>query len=372
MVFIHAPSNSYNRKIKSGHKGPAIIKWRTWEMVRRQSFMTICREIAHVVETKKDYTRVNFLGMQGEGKTHFAFIIAHVIHTLCKANFIVKHLGEEELINLKEIIQNLAPTNHIIIFDDVSDMNAFNSGKVIQQIQHADKRIRHLNEGDFKIVCMFIHHYVKDLPPYMRSSQYHIITSIDPARTDMLKDILPVVTGVEMGRFVKAYTKSLTSKLGKFVGLKFKEKDIKTGKKKAFFYTRDKPFRPFLFGNLAGCRMFVAPSFDTYMANEICDICGHPEKHKHKQKIDVTTINDFGMKRYGPRKWKAALLDYAISRGIGQAPKRVRHATKFLRQFGMTEDDLKKIIVYQDIEPLAPDNYSPPKLTDDTTEETDD
>ena len=102
---------------------PVTIEWNNARMVRTHSIKIASHEIL-TISSNIDVVKVNIVGDTGSGKTELARTLAHLLHKESKIPFAVKALTRKDLIDIRETLASLKPTNYILIFDDISFMDA--------------------------------------------------------------------------------------------------------------------------------------------------------------------------------------------------------------------------------------------------------
>lgn len=167
---------------------PKVIKWNKVNMVRNQSFLASVKEIIDY-SNEMDVVRIGIIGDMMSGKSTLAQSIGHAIHKYSKVPFSVRVFYKEHLLKFNKTLQELSPTNYILIFDDVSFLKAVASTQAINAIEQAISVIRHMEGGmDVKIIVIFNYHYPKALPPFLREAQFKYITSIGDANEKNIAD----------------------------------------------------------------------------------------------------------------------------------------------------------------------------------------
>src|SRR3990167_7120035 len=167
---------------------PRLTTWKGETMIRIHSIQATVKEILQVSKAL-DVVKVGIVGEESTGKSTLAETLAHLIHKNSEVPFAVRLFGKEELLNLEQTLAGLSPANYILIFDDVSFLEARSSKKEIDVLKETTTRIRHLPGGqDVKIILIYDYHYTKGLPPYLRQSHFRYFTSVGSSEGDnMLK-----------------------------------------------------------------------------------------------------------------------------------------------------------------------------------------
>lgn len=242
---------------------PKIIKWKNINMIRQESFVAAVKDIVKWCEVK-DVTKVGLVGEEDSGKSAMAESIAHTIHKESKYEWVVKKFYEEELMDFRNTLATLTPANHILIFDDVSFLDARHNRKAILQVKEAVTKIRHLEGGmNVKIVLIYNYHYTKGLDKYLRQAHFRFFTTIGSEEEDNMEDIV----GLRNIGLVKYFPNALQQ--GVMKGYFPSPKQMKN--KKHFFYKYRDPFIPVLFWNNITLRMIISPLRE--WLQPICSIC---------------------------------------------------------------------------------------------------
>ena len=242
---------------------PVTLVWQNARMVRSHSIQACVREIVGQ-NAFNDVVKVNIVGNPGTGKTTLANTLAHLIHKLAKIPYTVKVLGREELINIEETLKNLTPTNHVIIFDDISFLASSTSGKKIQKIQQLFTEIRHLpGKQDIKVITIFNFHYTMAISKYLRQSNFHFYTTIGTSDHDNVLKLIGSRYANKL-KFFNSITHQANTPPNVFkIGL--------GGKGKSFSYTNREPFAPALFYNDDKARYIVFPKRE--WIDTVCMTC---------------------------------------------------------------------------------------------------
>lgn len=282
-------------------------------MVRNESFIAAVKEIITYAE-EIDVVRVGILGDMHSGKSTISMAIAHAFHTYSKIPFIPKVFYREDLRNFKETLRNLKPANYYLVFDDVSFM------KHTTEIEKEITEIRHMDEGDFKVVLVFNFHYPKALPPFLREFQFKWVTSIGTDNEKTIvdnygKDNLRLVRDFKMQR-KKAITKKVWFQ--------------RVGPKEPVKYDYRNPFIPVLFWNENTMRNVVAPT--RYFMDKICSICEEAEGNKEYDGKTLEDVCSQGENNFGKHNFLAALKLLLFTNGLTTHGKHVVRAIRWIER----------------------------------------
>lgn len=285
-------------------------------MIRNHSFYAAINEIIEVSK-ESDAVRVGIIGETHTGKTTMAEAIAHVIHKNSSIPWVIKKFTKEELLNFKVTISKLSPTNHVLIFDDVSFLAAIATKKNIDMVQQALTEIRHLEGGrDVKIISILNYHYMKGLPPYLRQSDFKFYTSIGSSE---LKNIEEAVGSGKMRtvfKFQKLFTHARVKKYY----------SIRIGPKEKFVYKYKNPWILSLFFNNDSLRLIISPTREWMLS--ICSICSSGKYSTVKVKDFVKESED----RFGPNNFKAAVKQQLLLAGMNTFKERAVQAFRYIEK----------------------------------------
>ncbi len=282
--------------VRAGRQIPKVIKWKGVNMVRNHSFLATIKEIIDYSE-EMDVTRVGIIGDMHSGKSTMAQAIGHAVHAFAKIPYSVRIFYKKDLINFKETIAQLEPTNYVLVFDDVSFLKATATAKQINMIEEAVTTIRHMQGGqDVKIITIFNYHYQKALPPFLREAQFKYITSIGDANDIQLADTY--------GKHNLNLVKQL--KIIRKNAIKRKFWLMKIGPKEPIKYLWRNPFIPALFWNEESLRFIVSPTRFFIQGDEICSKCEEAAGNPLSD-MSIDEICQKGEDNFGPGNFKAAI-----------------------------------------------------------------
>lgn len=257
---------------------PTIIKWKGIDMIRVHSVRAAANDIVQAI-TNSDLISVDIIGKQSTGKTSIALAMSHLVHTMTDIPFKLNVFGKKELMNLQETVKAFTPTNQIIIFDDMSFLGSTANKKQLDIINQVLSEIRHLEGGkDVKILIFKNFHYTKAVNPFLRQSDFSIISSVDSNEVKNLNDLL----GANNSRVIDEL-----QDLRQEVLLK-NTFTFQNGKKFKFVYDAKKPFLPYIYVNGKNVRIIVSPLRE--WIDPICSICSTAQ-HKDSL-IDVNQFKE--------------------------------------------------------------------------------
>jgi len=287
---------------------PKLMEWKGIKMVRNHSFLASIKEIVTVCEGVNESTegsdaiRIGIVGDTHTGKTTMAQAIAHSIHKMSKLDFTIKQFTKNELMEFADTISKLKPTNHILIFDDVSFLAAIAGKHKIDLIQQSATEIRHLEGGkDVKIIAIFGYHYTKALPPYLRQSDFKFYTSIGSSE---LKNMEEMLGGKKMSTVIQFQRQFLIARLKGFY-------KIPIGQKKLLAYRYRDPFIMALFWNNLSLRPIISPTRE--WLQPICSVCAGSEV---KSEISLEQFRKEGEQKFTPQLFKTVVKQQLRLQGM--------------------------------------------------------
>lgn len=314
---------------------PKVIKWKGVDMIRGHSFLSTVQEIVNFNSTIH-VCRIGIIGDMHSGKTTLAEAMAHAIHKKAfPIPYSVRIFQKEELINFKETLSKLLPTNYILVFDDVSFLGAESNKKTIELIKLAVTKIRHLPGGqDVKIITIMNYHYTLGLDKYLRESDYRYFTTVGSSEKENMEKIF----GTKYNNLVKFF-KSLRQMgvtKGRFV--------LKIGTKEVFPYKFRDPFIPVLFFDEQSPRLIVTPT--RHFMDPICSICTLGQKSE----IDLTRFKEETDKKFPTTLFKLVIKQALKEQGLSTYSKGMVRARRYLdRALEAKAISLEELAVVYDI-----------------------
>jgi len=297
-----------------GRNLPKVMKWLGVNMIRNHSFIAAIKEVIEVSK-ESDAVRVGIIGETHTGKTTMAEAIAHVIHTESDIHFEVKMFTKKELLDFKNTIANLKPTNHILIFDDVSFLAAITTKKNIDMVQQALTEIRHLEGGrDIKVISILNYHYMKGLPPYLRQSDFKFYTSMGSSEMKNVEETVGTGKMNTVFKFQKLFTHA---RVRKYYSLRI-------GPKEKFKYLYKNPFILALFWNNDSLRLIVSP--ERKFMQKICSTCSGSSEIS----ISVKTFIEEGNTKFDPWTFKAAAKQHFLIAGMNTYGAKMVQAFRYI------------------------------------------
>ena len=305
---------------------PTVIKWKGVPMVRTHSMMACIQEILNAVQetSSQDVVNVNVIGDPSSGKTTQENTWAHAIHKRSKIPWALRRFNRDDLLNFQRTLKTLTPTNHILIFGDVSFLGAQASSKQIELVKQATTEIRHLPGGqDVKIIIFKDFHYTLGLPKYLRQNDFTIFTSVGSSEEKNMHDIVGAQNMSKVFHFQKIRHIIKIAPEGN------KKFTYKLGRRGSLTYTYKQPFIPLLFWNGISLRHIVSPTRE--WIDPICSICEEfTSEKKFENEVDIAKFINESKISYGESTFKAAVLLKLKDNGINAFRPNIMSAYKFL------------------------------------------
>ena len=320
------PDSGFGRNQK-----PVVIKWKGIDMIRNHSTRAVAFDIVQAI-TNSDLISVDVIGKQSTGKTSIALTMSHLVHTMTDIPFKLNIFGKNELMNLGETVKNLTPTNQIIIFDDMSFLGATATKKQTDVINQVLSEIRHLPGGmDVKILIFKNFHYTKAVNPFLRQSDFSLISSVDSNEVKNLNDLL----GAGNSRVIDQLQDMRQEALLK------KTFTVYLGKKNRFVYNAKNPFLPYIYVNGKNVRIIISPLRE--WIDPICSICSTAQ---HKESlVSVGEFREEFDKAYGNTA-KLAVKQMLKEQGVTTYGKNFTNCRRYLdRALELKQFNLEDIAV---------------------------
>ncbi len=290
-------------------------------MIRHQSFLATINEI---VEFSKeiDVVKVGIVGDQGSGKTTMAKAVGHAVHKKAeekfKIPFAVRIFYQEDLMDFAKTIKNLSPANYVLIFDDVSFLEANATKTQISNVKQAVTKIRHLEGGtDVKIILIYNYHYNLGFDKYLRQADFRYFTSVGSSEIDNMEKIVKSKNMSLVHKFINYRRKAIIKK----------HWSVQISPKEFFPYKWRNPFIPVLFFNNDSLRLIVSPTRE--FMDKICAVCALAEGST----ISAIPIDEFileGQTKHGERTFEAAIKLKLFENGLTVYAKSVMNAKRWL------------------------------------------
>lgn len=285
---------------------PAIIKWRTENMVRTHSLRATVKEIISTLQVL-DVVKVGVIGDQSTGKSSLEDTLAHLIHKMSPIPFSVRSLGEEEFMEIEKYLASLQPANYVLKFRDLSFLKGKYGSKKIEELKAAITKIRHLPGGkDVKIVLLYDYHYTMGLDKYLRQANFRYFTSVGSSEKDNMIDIVGKRYENMINDFSNTYVEMTTTEAHKAT--------FRIGKNRFFSYHYKSPFVPVLFWNNANLRVVVFP-LRTWI-DPICSICSTGDNRLLQSEVDLQKFRADRNEHFTEPVYKSALKTILFAHGI--------------------------------------------------------
>lgn len=285
---------------------------------------------------KRDVVKIGIVGLEGTGKTTMANAIGHAVHKIMKDTykipFAVKVFYEEDLLNFKETLKSLSPTNYVLIFDDVSFMEGSANKMQISAVKQAVTKIRHLEGGqDVKIILINNYHYTLGLDKYLRQSDFKYFTTVGSSEIENMEKIVKSENMRKVHQFVRMIDEGLKKNYWRY----------QLTPKEYFKYDWQDPFIPALFYDNISVRHIISPRRE--FIDPVCSICSNAAGVRHSE----VPIGDFikdGSGKFGGHVLKSAVKLKLFENGLNTYGKTYTQCKRWLDQALAN-----KIITFEDI-----------------------
>lgn len=314
-------TQEYNPEAKRSEV-PLTVLWNNARMVRIHSIRACVREVLNL-SNSLDVVKINIIGTPSTGKTTLGQTIQHLVHKMSKTPYTVRTFTREDLLNFEETLKTLTPTNHVLLFDDISFLSATAGKRQIDKIQKAFTEIRHLPGGqDVKIVAIFNFHYNMSVSKYMRQSDFFFWTSVGSSELENTQNIVGKKYTLKIVDFRRINQMALTK--GKY--------SFTLGKKgQKFTYEFRKPFAPMLFWNNDTLRIIVSPKRE--WIDPVCAMCSSALTLPDQGEMDIETFDKDISKRFGVDIIRSALRIKLFNMGVNTYRVRVKQCMTYLEQY---------------------------------------
>ena len=305
-------------KEESQDRRPALIKWKSENMVRAHSLRATVKEIISALQVL-DVVKIGVIGDQSTGKSSLEDTLAHLLHKMSPIPFSVRSLGEEEFMEIEKYLANLEPANYVLKFRDLSFLKGKYGSKKIEELKNAITKIRHLPGGkDVKIVLIYDYHYTMGLDKYLRQANFRYFTSVGSSEKENMLDIVgkryePLIT-----EFSQIYVQMTTTEAHKAT--------FRIGKNRFFSYHYKNPFVPVLFWNNANLRVVVFP-LRTWI-DPVCSICSTGDNRFLQSEIDLVKFKEDRDRAFGPQTYESAVKVVLFAHGITTYSNKVTQAIR--------------------------------------------
>lgn len=302
---------------------PVTIVWNNARMIRTQSVKASVREILNIAKST-GAVQVNICAIPGQGKSTLAKLIAHLTHKMADSPFTVKLWGRKELLNIEEEIKKLDPVNHVILYDDVSWLNADKDvpKQKIDQIIKTMTEIRHIKGVDVQIISILNFHYSYAIPKPLRNAQYWYYLSIGSSELENVLKLVGTKYLRKLEEFRKVHSQAQNHK--KFT--------YRLGTKgRNFEYLYRQPYAPALFWNNDSLRHIVFPSRE--WLEPICDICAKGLGIPIQDKEGLDEFEKFILSKFGIGVVRQALRIRLLQLGLNCYQPDVVQCMRLINQY---------------------------------------
>lgn len=301
---------------------PTVIEWNGAKMIRAHSINACVDEIIEF-NKKRQFLKINLIGMSGSGKTTLSHVLAHQIHTKAEVPYETKFFKDEQLVNFQATVQALSNNNQILIFDDLSGLVAKYGKIALEKLKAEITTIRHINDQeDRKIIMILNFHAQKLLDKSLRISNFSFYTDCQLEEIGYLEELLG---------------KGQINKIKKFQRLRAQagiyHKFVYTlGRKDFFEYKEMDPFLPLLYNNGLSTRHVVSPSLEWILQGKECTTC-IPAIPSPETKFNLEIFMDDYCRKFTKGVAKRAVELKLLQEGINTQPKRVLQAREYIEQY---------------------------------------
>lgn len=352
MTMLTRQKVGFNEKSKKSEI-PVTVLWNNARMIRSQSIRAVTREILNL-SNSLDVVKINIIGTPSTGKTTLGEVLQHLIHKMSAVTYTVRTFTRDDLLNFEDTLKTLTPTNHVLLFDDISFLSATAGKRQIDKIQKAFTEIRHLEGGqDVKIIAIFNFHYNMAVSKYMRQSDFFFWTSVGSSEMENTQNIVGKQFSLKITEFRRMNQEALTKH--KFA--------VPLGKKgQKFTYEWRKPFAPLLFWNNSRLRIVVSPN--RKWIDPVCTYCGNAKIEPTQELVDLDDFEGKASTMFGKGVIRQALRIKLFNMGVNTYAPRVKQCMSFIEQF-MSHNTInyEQIIDrygLRDTSTRLPRNYTPP------------
>lgn len=316
-ILVKRPE-SENKK----NKAPVTIEWKGERMIRNHSIRASVDKIVRMNKTL-DLVKINLIGDPSTGKSTLAGTIAHLVHKMAEIPYAVRYFTKDDLLNFKETLKSLSPTNYVLIFDDISFLGGMTTKRQLDIIKNTWTEIRHLPGGqDVKIIAIFNFHYTKGLDKYLRQSNFTYYTSIGSEESDNVLNSVGNQHKKTVAEFKQIWDDAYSNE---------KFSIIIKRKEKPFTYLHRNPYAPVLFRQGRYLQLVVFPK--RQWIDKVCSICTNYDGTIDQNMTLSQFIEDFSRKFGEKGNAKAAVKIKLFQNGINGYPKRVKQAMEYIDQY---------------------------------------
>lgn len=297
---------SHETRPRNADPRPPILTWKDQTIVRNHSMIKTCEEILNMNQFT-DVVKVNIIGPPNSGKTEQVRVIAHIIHKMAKIPYSFKLFGKKELLNFRETIKTLTPTNWILGFDDLSFLGADATKKQIEIVKQAETEIRHLPGGrDVKIIIIKVSHYTLALDKFLRQNNFTYFTNVGSSEYDNMERIVGSGNMAKVMFFKRLMVRATSQ--GKYGYQLRKDRPPLTHSYKS-------PFIPMLFWNEDTLRIVDSPN--RKWLDKFCEVCARAEDNPNA--VEIIDVDGFIKEKsdtYGKSIWKLAVKNKYLKLGV--------------------------------------------------------
>lgn len=347
---------------KTGYTGPT--QYMGLEIAPYNHIQSLVNEmLANVEEWHVVGLQLN--SPMGKGKTKFAEVLAHHIHTT-KPKFNVVWATGEDFKHIEKFLESLPKYQPIIIiWDDITSVLKQMKDIELHQNFNALTRIRHIldpEKGETPSFIITTGHYSKNVEKEFRNVMEYVgFVSWTNEEQGNMDSIAPKNTQAryELKKFIKLYTKIASAPKG----MKFWS--LRLGNGKLIEYEYSKPTRP-------ACVVFGTESkILHFAADDICELCS---KKKFKRIVPAKEIydrvkkgwQDGGVKALRLHLWKNGYED-VFQYKVANASKYIEQ--KLFAEVTCDKEELKNLIFTETHKAPPKKHYRNRKIENQISEE---
>lgn len=292
-------------------------------MLRNNSFLATVNGICSASK-KKDVIKIGIIGEEGTGKTTMAKAIGHAIHEKMKSlyniPFAVRIFYEQDLLEFRNTLSTLTPSNYVLIFDDISFLEGSVNKTQISAVKQAVTKIRHMQGGqDVKIILINNYHYTKGLDKYLRQANFKYFTSVGSEEGENLQKYVGIKNMSKIKQFIK-YQDQILKTEPPYWSVKISAKDF-------FVYKWQDPFIPALFFDNINLRNIVSPTRE--FMSPVCSICSMAEGKRYSE-VPIGELCNEGEAKFGERVFQSACKLKLFENGMAVHAKSTINAKRWL------------------------------------------
>lgn len=327
-------TQQFTTQIKKKDSKPITGYWKNARIILNQSINSCVSEILNA-NINDEVVKINLIGPPSSGKSTLGKTLCHQIHEKSmkeqKVPYIVKIFGRDDLMEMEQTLSTLQPLNHVLMFDDISWLQAGNSKSKIDQLQKTFTEIRHLPGGqDVKIIIIFNFHYNFAIAKHLRQADFFFYTDIGSSELENMEKVVGIKNKKKCLDFIRV--KQQIKKTSKHATMDKKEYhgnfSYQLGGKMKFTYQTRAPFTPSLFWNRDTLRHVVFPKRE--WIDPVCNVCDQKEDFSKDELANFEQLRKNAP--YTPDIMKNAARILLFQKGINCWSPNVKRALSWLER----------------------------------------